>query len=894
MKKLLLLLAGAGLLVQVAFAQSTGKITGTVTDNKTTEPIIGANVVIQGTHYGAAADLDGKYSIYNVPPGEYNLIVSSVGYTRVTISKVVVKINLTTRQDIKMASEDVLSEEILVEADAPLVQKDLTSSSVTVTSSDIKAMPVENVSQVINLQAGVVDGHFRGGRSNEVSYLVDGVPVNDSYNNSLAVGVENASVRQLEVISGTFNAEYGNAMSGVVNIISQEGSTTKYDFGVQSYIGNHYSSDKKIFRNLQDPLKIDSKDIQFNFSGPFPFSSGIPILNAVTFFTTARYLNEDGYLYGQRVYNITDRAPAVFGSDTLFFNTGDKAWVAMAPYQKFSFNSRTTWTSPLFKVSYSIFYDDNFSQGYSHDWSQAPDGRMKHYRTNAVQTAQFTHIPTANTFHVLSFGYNQHEYEGYTYKNPYDPRYIDPALGAAVSNYTFRSGGNEGGRYDRYTNSTLVKWQLTSQLNDKHKLGIGAEARWHELYNHGWNLRNSNTTQKDSVTNELIFVPGYFEEHTAGNQSYLKRPFEFSGYIQDKMEYDMMIINAGVRVDYFDPNTTMPKDLKNPLQNVLFEGTTGYKKTTPKIQASPRLGVSFPISDKGAIHFSYGHFFQIPPLENLYVNDEYLVSGGQALSSVTGNGDLKPQKTVSYEFGLQQVLFDNLSIDGTLYYRDIRNLLGMEIINTYEGYKYARFINRDYGNVRGVVLSLAQVVNSYLNVKLDYTYQIAEGNSSDPYQVYNYAQSDPPQEAEKKVVPLDWDQRSTLNIFVRLGNAEYGTLSAIFSYGSGYPYTEDVRNSQGLRFSNGGTKPDTYSFDVRAEKGFDIGGVRVNTFLLIYNVLNIKNEYGVFGSTGRADRDIYTKFATPIIGLNTLEDYINDPTRYSGPRNLKLGLSFSL
>lgn len=888
MKKLLLLLAGAGLLVQVASAQSTGKITGTVTDSKTTEPVIGANVVIQGTHYGAAADLDGKYSIYNIPPGEYSLIVSSVGYTRVIISKVVVKINLTTRQDIKMNSEDILSEEVLVEAEAPLVQKDLTSSSVTVTSSDIKAMPVENVSQVINLQAGVVDGHFRGGRSNEVSYLVDGVPVNDSYNNSLAVGVENASVRQLEVISGTFNAEYGNAMSGVVNIISQEGSTSKYDFGIQSYIGNHYSSDKKIFRHLQDPLRIDSKDIQASFSGPIPF------FNSLTFFTTARYLNEDGYLYGQRIYKITDRAPLVFGRDTLFFNTGDKAWVAMAPYQKFSFNGRTTWTSPLFKVSYSIFYDDNLSQGYSHDWSQAPDGRMKNYRTNIVQTAQFTHIPTSNTFHVLSFGYNKHQYEGYTYKDPYDPRYIDPALGAALSNYTFRSGGNEGGRYDRYTNSFLVKWQLTSQLNDKHKLGVGAEARWHELFNHDWNLRNSNTTQKDSLTGELIFVPGYFEPHTAGNQSYLKKPFEFSGYIQDKMEYDMMIINAGVRVDYFDPNTTLPKDLKNPLQNTLFTGTTGFKKTTPKIQASPRLGVSFPISDKGAIHFSYGHFFQIPPLENLYVNDEYLVAGGQALSSVTGNGDLKPQKTVSYEFGLQQVLFDNLSIDGTLYYRDIRNLLGMEIINTYEGYKYARFINRDYGNVRGVVLSLAQVVNSYLNVKLDYTYQIAEGNSSDPYQVYNYAQSDPPQEAEKKVVPLDWDQRSTLNIFVQLGNFEYGTLSAIFSYGSGYPYTEDVRNSQGLRFSNGGTKPDTYSFDLRAEKGFTISGVRINTFLLVYNVLNIKNEYGVFGSTGRANRDIYTKFATPIIGLNTLGDYINDPTRYSAPRNLKLGLSFSL
>ena len=114
--------------------------------------------------------------------------------------------------------------EVVITADRPLVQKDLTSTSVTVSSEDIRLMPVENVDQVINLQAGVVGGHFRGGRSDEVLYLVDGVSVTDPFNNSRGITVENSSIRQMEVISGAFNAEYGQAMSGVVNIVTQEGS----------------------------------------------------------------------------------------------------------------------------------------------------------------------------------------------------------------------------------------------------------------------------------------------------------------------------------------------------------------------------------------------------------------------------------------------------------------------------------------------------------------------------------------------------------------------------------------------------------------------------------------------------------------------------------------------
>jgi hypothetical protein len=230
-------------------------------------------------------------------------------------------------------------------------------------------------------------------------------------------------------------------------------------------------------------------------------------------------------------------------------------------------------------------------------------------------------------------------------------------------------------------------------------------------------------------------------------------------------------------------------------------------------------------------------------------------------------------------------------VDVTAYYRDVRNYLGMEIIEMYDGRTYGRYINRDYANVRGFVASVEKRLTDYFGVKADYTFQIAEGNSSDPRTVFYNNQSSPPVETPKAVVPLNWDQRNTLNLTLTVGEPGNWTVSSLFQYGSGYPYTEDVRTSKGLRFENGGTKPATINIDLRAEKGFQFGSMRVNAFLLVYNVLDIKNEYNVNAGTGRANLDIFTSLGGQIIGRNTLEQYLNDPSSFSAPREVRLGAS---
>lgn len=866
---------GLILLSDLIFAGTTGKLSGKVYDRDMNEPVIGANIIIEDTYFGAAANLEGYYFINNIPPGEYNVIVTAVGYRKTIVRKVKISIDLTTNLDVDLISEAVeLGGEVVVVAEKPMIIKDLTSTSSTVSSREIELMPVENIQSIINLQAGVIDGHFRGGRRNEVAFLIDGIPVTDVFSGNNSVEIENSSVRELEVISGTFNAEYGQAMSGVVNIVTKEGSQ-KFEGSATAYFGNYLSKNDGIFQNINKISTSGIKDVQFSLSGP------TIILNGLTFFVTGRYFDDDGFMYGKRVYNITDSDP--------YQPTGDGKFVSMNPLIRYSLNSKLTYNLPDWKFSYSFFYDEDEARYYDHGFRWTPDGRLNHFGNNRVHNFQVSFIPSQYSFTSLKLSSNRHRFYGYLHEDPFDSKYVDPRQGIPTSGYTYRHGGNEAGRYNRITETQIMQWTFESQLLKEHKIKLGAEGRIHKLVNQYREIVNLTEGQVDD-NGQPIFTLGYRNLHTEGNTAYRKFPYEISAYLQDKMEYDIMIINAGVRMDYFNARTSLPADLKNPLNNDAFPGYNERVEAKSKIQVSPRLGVSFPISDQGAIYFSYGHFFQIPPLQNLYVNDEYIIAQGASLSSITGNPDLKAQKTVQYEIGLQQVIFPNVSLDLTLYYRDIRNLLGMEIINSYEGFKYARYINRDYGNTKGFIITIDKRFADYFSFKADYTFQFAEGNASDPMAVYNDNQFDPPVESEKHLVPLDWDQRSTLNLTAAVGQPGDWNASLIFQYGSGMPYTEDIRISNGVRFENGGRKPTYTTLDLKADKFFSIAGLNCNLFLLVYNLLDTRNEVGVYSSTGRANTDLNTKYAGDINGLNTIEEYIKNPGMYSAPRQVRLGV----
>jgi len=248
-----------------------------------------------------------------------------------------------------------------------------------------------------------------------------------------------------------------------------------------------------------------------------------------------------------------------------------------------------------------------------------------------------------------------------------------------------------------------------------------------------------------------------------------------------------MIVNAGLRYDFFDPKSDYIADLIKPDA----EGNTRQEAVT-KHMVSPRLGIAFPITERGILHFSYGHFYQMPPLRRLYLENVF----GAGLAPSIGYANLKPEKTVIYEFGLQQQLTDGLALEASIFAKDIRDLLARQTIR-YESDKfgpssYSVYLNKDYGDVKGFTISLSKRYDpdTKLSAWIDYTLQRASGNSVKSGAFFFSAISGI--EEEKLIVPLNWDQQHVLNTTVTLSEPGNWGVSFIGKLSSGWPYTPDI------------------------------------------------------------------------------------------------------
>ena len=926
-------------------AGTTGKISGSIQAISDGEPLIGANIIIEGTPWGAAADDKGRFVILNIPPGVYNVKGSMIGYTPVLYSEVRVSADFTTKLEFQLEQAGLELREVTVTAKSPIIKKDLTSSLSIVSAEQLKEIPVEEFSDVLALQAGIVVGtdgniHIRGGRSSEVAYLVDGLSVTDPFSGNISIEIENNSIQELQVISGPFNAEYGQAMSGVIDVVIKEGGD-RLRGNLSFYKGEYVSSDNRTFLNIDDIDGTDIFNIQLTIDGPLKFSG-----NKFSFFLTGRISDNQGWLYGQRRFIPSDSSnfenwnvrvddigadaipnsgdfgegdgSATPGEPNVYVEeTGDGAFVAMNPLKKLSAGGKLTYRiSPTIRISYGFFVDRVDFREYSHLFKLNPDGDFQQFNRGHSQSLIFNHTLSSKTFYTVKFASTFFDYKKYAFKDPLDSRYVDPKRLLNNANNAFRTGGTEMWQTRRNTESIQGKIDLASQIHNSHLLKSGLEFRRHTLFFHEFEIIPK---KDDNGLPIRPFKPAIAPSVSIVNNRYRHNPIEAAAYIQDKMEFEDLIVNIGLRYDYFNASAKAPIDLRDPdnaryflvfsprdsfttlvreneyvselgkiTDTVNVRGNkwiNNYRNAGTVQSLSPRIGVSYPITDRGVIHFSYGHFSQIPTFEHLYINSEFEVFSG-SLSSTMGNAELQPQRTVIYEIGLQQQLSDNIGIDITGFYKDMEHLLGMEIITTYTQDFYARFINRDYGNVGGITLALEKRRSNYLSTSVDYTFQLAEGNASDPMQVFNDAKSN--KESEIQVIMLDWDQTHTLNFNITLSQPGSWGMSLVGRLGSGFPYTPRLQNAASS-FVNSERKPTQYTFDLKMHKELELLGAKYSVFIKLFNILDRKNEVLVYSDTGRAGYTIRPR--TSVRGVNTLDDFRNRPDFYSEPRRIILGAS---
>jgi outer membrane receptor protein involved in Fe transport len=868
---------------------TTGKIAGKVVDASTGETLIGANIVLVGTTMGAATDADGNYFIINVPPGTYSVRASLIGYAATTVSEVKVSVDQTTKIDFQLKDETVQIGDIVVTAEKSIVQKDLTSTESKVNSDDISMLPVEDIQSVINLQAGVVEGHFRGGRSGEVKYLIDGVSANDAYSGAPALEAEVNSIEEVQVLTGTFNAEYGEALSGVVNQITKVAGD-KYEGNITVQTGDYVTTRDGLYQNINDITPADVHNFQANLSGPVPGLGKV-----FKFFVSGRYNYDDGYLYGKRVFNPSDSSN--FSDDPAeryIGATGDNSYVSMNYNKKLSLQGKLAidvGTGGKGIVINSLYSRSEYKD-YNHMYKLNPDGDYTKYDRNYLTSLNYTYVLSNSAFIDFTSSFFYSLFKQYVYEDPLDPRYVNPDRKSDVSGNAFYSGGTENWHFNHETKTISGKIDFTDQITPVHQLKTGIEYQYHDLSYKDFQI------VIDASNNYKPTLPaaGAFNYNT-----YQTNPYQIAAYMQDKIELDYLIMNVGVRFDYFEPdgeylldpnNIAVLDDMKPPFPDSLF----GTAKS--KYQFSPRIGISYPMSDNGAIHVSYGHFFQVPAFEYLYRNPNFRIplTGNypSQIGNTIGNADLKPQQTTMYEVGLQQALTDEIGVTLTAYQKDIRNLLGVEIHIKNDFKKFSKLINKDYGQVKGITLSLEKRFINGFGASVDYTYQVAKGNSSDPNAAFDKAQANPPIEENTQLVSLDWDRRHTLNFTLTGGIPGDFIASCVGQLGSGFPYTPSIQN-QRTGLENSDSRPSTFNVDLYLTKYINMFGNQLSIFMKVYNLFDTANERDVFSDTGRAGYTLEVeRDQTPPRGLNTLQEFFTRPDFYSSPRQIIVGVSYGL
>lgn len=856
-----------------ALAGTTGKLSGRVLDKKN-QPLAGVNMAVPAARLGAVTDADGRYVIIGIPAGTYEVKVNLLGYGPVAVQDVRISADNTTSLDVSLAEAPLLMKEVVVTAERPVVNLKLTSTLATVSREDLKSLPVQELQEVVNLQAGVVEGHFRGGRLGEVQYQVDGVSVNNAYDNKSSLRIDRSLIEEVQVISGTFDAEYGQAMSGVVNAVLRRG-TDQFRWDAEVLTGGHlYSGERRsVPDDFHEVRPFGTRSFQGSASGPL----GLP---KTFYLLSARHGVSEDYLSAVRYFRATDESDL---AAHIYRPTGDRETEPLGYSREWSGVAKLTNRSlPSIELNYQAIFNRQSNRNADWAFRVNPEGMSRQRTLSIVHGLDLTHTLSKTTFYNVSLRHNWFDYRDMAYDDVYDPRY--DAAGTVAGNDAYTLGAYVQGvsfaRFQQRTSSVVWKNSIVRQVTREQQVKLGAEFEWpHVTFGTPGYLVYTQVDGVPTLVRHVSEPPNY-----PGPRAY--RPYSAAAFAQEDLEWSDLRIRAGLRFEYFNARAMLPGDLANPANSIAGAPTADPVATKRKISVAPRLGVSYPVTRDAALFFAYGHFYQMPALGDIFSNADYsmlqdLASGGVTYG-VMGNPDIRPEQTVQYQFGYKQAVTEWLGVDVNAFYKDVRDLLGVEFISTYNDAEYPRLTNVDFGNVIGFTVALEQRRRGLISSSLDYTWQLAQGNSSDPRETATRAEAG--EDPKPRQVPFAWDQRHTLNLTLMLSRPDDFSAGGILRVASGQPYTPAIAAGFGGSLgTNSGRKPIGVLVDLRAEKNLRFGPQGVNVFARMFNAFDSRFFNGfVFSNSGSAE---YSRFP----GADQVQ--LANPTRYYGPRRVEVGIS---
>ena len=784
-------------------AGTTGKMNGVVRD-QAGEVLPGANVVIKELNLGSTADADGYYVIINIPPGTYTVTGSLIGYETVSQTGVLVTVDHTSTINYNLKETTLELGELVVTAGRPLVEPDKTTSKYTVSLEETERQlaAARNTSELLQLQPGVsVDGanRIRGGNvdrgwyGNDVAYVVDGVRMN--YNDGRGRGgnfrdVARGAIQELSVLTGVTPAEYGNAQGGVVQIITKDGGSElngwgefryepagkkhwganvydapqhkdKVDWDDTKWINEKWpdlsgSISHPLFKELGGSLIHVRTDYQDKLGWGAEGNLSGPIGDVGSFILTAKHgrfaaiqpsAEESGFYDDRGRLQLDPGNINMSGSFTFKPSANVKLKVGGMflgwdwwsngrpdPVNK----SRATNTLPGVIRGMGNSGKDLFLPA---KWSAAGQQEFK----EELEYAVFTHTLSPRTFYEVRLARSRSQMD--TVQGTYDTTKANHQDAANWFNI-----GRQAARWGLYDRQRLsFKVDLSSQLTKGNFVKTGIEM----IYG---GIDMIHRFDSSPGARGLLIIG---KEGVIGEQVH---PFFFNAYIQDKMEFQGMIVNLGFRMDTFTPNarqltmgsmrgSEMFRWFTTARDWAYQEGSKWATDPPWHVRFSPRVGISHPITSRSQLRFSTGVFLQWADLWYYYGEDFWTESGGADLD-INGNGKidateryntffttysgqnglhmLQPTRTTAFEVGADWNFVSDYTGTLTAYYKNEVDFFTSYPNETWQGVRksgirYSRTLdNGAHGDIRGVELSLKKAFSHNFSFNLSYNYQWAQ------------------------------------------------------------------------------------------------------------------------------------------------------------------------
>ena len=902
-------------------AQDEGMLKGSVIESKTGTSLPGVNIMIKGTYYGSSSDLNGNFIIPKINPGTYDVEVSMIGYKILLKTGLVIMPNETTTQKF-ILDETVLSfgEDVIVMGKKPLFDVNETSSMARVRREDIENKVVSSVEDILSEQIGVTtqdnEIHIRGGRIDESMFVVDGFSVKDplsGYSGNLFINAD--AIEELEIITGGYSAEYGQAMSGVVNIKLKEGR-------------DHYEGAFKYSSDRFLPDHFNSDRVEFNLGGPdlifetLPKLMGSNLPGRFSFFLNGYGKTYDGNLpiakklYPHRYWN----------SSLINEKKSDKFMENLANRENNDWHLlyKMTWElTPQKKLSLSYDASMNINQGYfmprafgstyfPYRYMNILDNYNTITRDTRLISMNWRHTLSTSSYYELTFGkfttmehsavqdLHWSEYQERLDLEPINYNVDDTDLDGNIQvtyGDEFYDTGFAPEWYDLSSENTRMDLDWVVHTRSGHKIKTGFEHTITDI-------------QVLDIDEPWTGSSGF----GANYDSYNAKTYFGAFYLQDRIIFEGMTLNLGLRTDYWIPgryveeaiedtsNIIITDDAREIFKNETFDFPWLNDPFKMKARLSPRFGISHPVTDNDVLYFYYGHFSQLPTFQYVYAK---INSRSQSTYQVFGNPNLNPKTTVQYELGLKHKFSEDQVLEMKAYWKDMFDYETSQTIKPsnpkYAHLSFNMYFNADYARARGVEAILKSRLYKNWFVDINLNYSIVTGKSSSPLDNLLVQAG---QLSEKPLGEnyMSWDRPVHFFTNLSYNHPKDWGFSARFEFESGRRYTRSIQDTiiyvNEQNYYDGPREDDRpYAYiskeskkniDLKLFKTIKLQRFKIKAYAEIENLMNelIPRRINPFTGSGYEPGEVYGYRL-----LNSPNPNL-DPSRYNRPRSMELGLQF--